>query len=105
MEQFRNGSCKILVATDVASRGIDIPSVKRIILYDFPDEAESLIHRIGRTSRANTKGEAILILTERQKDKVQLAEQLLHEPVQVREYKHRKGRKPFHSDHKKRTVR
>lgn len=105
MEQFRNGSCKILVATDVASRGIDIPSVKRIILYDFPDEAESLIHRIGRTSRANTKGEAFLLLTERQKDKVQLAEQLLHEPVQVREYKHRKGRKTFHSDHKKRTVR
>lgn len=66
MEQFRNNELDILCATDVASRGIDIPSVDTVILYDLPDTKEQIIHKVGRTSRAKTKGKAYIFVTSKQ---------------------------------------
>lgn len=59
LQQFKNGAVQVLLATDVASRGLDIDDVSHVINYDMPDSVESYIHRIGRTGRANKKGVAI----------------------------------------------
>jgi superfamily II DNA/RNA helicase len=63
LEAFRGGEIKILVATDVASRGLDIEDVACVVNYEIPDEAESYVHRIGRTGRAQKRGEAISIVS------------------------------------------
>jgi len=60
---FKNGQMRVLVATDVAARGIDIDSVSHVINYDVPEVAEDYVHRIGRTGRAGQKGRAITLLT------------------------------------------
>jgi ATP-dependent RNA helicase DDX43 len=60
---MKSGSSKILIATDIASRGIDIPDVTHVINYDFPVQVEKYVHRVGRTGRAGRKGEAITLLT------------------------------------------
>ncbi len=65
MEQFKNGKIKILVATDVASRGIHVDNITHVINYDLPQDAENYIHRIGRTARAGQSGRAILLACER----------------------------------------
>ena len=62
MEQFRHGKLQILIATDVASRGIDVDDVTCVINYDVPEENEYYIHRIGRTGRAKKKGAAYSVL-------------------------------------------
>ena len=51
MRQFRSGQVKVLVATDVTARGIDIPDVDYVVNYDLPDKAENYVHRVGRTGR------------------------------------------------------
>ncbi len=60
---FKNGKTRVLVATDVAARGIDIDSVSHVINYDVPEVAEDYVHRIGRTGRAGNKGRAITLVT------------------------------------------
>ena len=62
--KFRNGSCNILVCTDLASRGLDIPDVKHVIHYHLPSNEEGYIHRNGRTARMNAEGDSYLILSE-----------------------------------------
>jgi ATP-dependent RNA helicase RhlE len=59
MRAFRCGECKILIATDVSARGIDIPDVTHVINYDLPEKPENYVHRIGRTGRGHNKGDAI----------------------------------------------
>ncbi len=59
LERFRSGNIKVLVATDVAARGIDIPKITHVFNYDLPEESESYIHRIGRAGRAGASGEAV----------------------------------------------
>ncbi|MBT3181366.1 MAG: DEAD/DEAH box helicase [Deltaproteobacteria bacterium] len=59
LQDFRTGRCRVLVATDVASRGIDVTGITHVINYDLPREAESYVHRIGRTARAGASGSAI----------------------------------------------
>ncbi|MFP7297493.1 DEAD/DEAH box helicase [Neobacillus niacini] len=59
MKRFRDGEIQLLIATDVAARGLDVEGVTHVFNYDIPQEAESFIHRIGRTGRAGTKGLAI----------------------------------------------
>jgi ATP-dependent RNA helicase RhlB len=65
MSQFKNGSIKILVATDVASRGIHVEDISHVINYDLPQDSENYIHRIGRTARAGKTGHAISLACER----------------------------------------
>jgi ATP-dependent RNA helicase RhlB len=65
MEQFKNGQLKILVATDVASRGIHVEDISHVINYDLPQDSENYIHRIGRTARAGKTGRAISLACER----------------------------------------
>lgn len=66
MKSFKAGEYRVLVATDVAARGIDIESLSHIINFDVPVEKESYVHRIGRTGRAGKKGKAITLLTQRE---------------------------------------
>ena len=62
MKKYRDGKLAILVATDVASRGIDVDDVECVINYDIPEENEYYVHRIGRTGRARRKGSAYSIV-------------------------------------------
>ena len=66
--QFKNESCAILIATDVAARGLDIKELDMVINYDFPFTKEVYIHRIGRTARAGKKGVAVSLVDENDKD-------------------------------------
>ncbi|ANQ09834.1 Uncharacterized protein PCOAH_00042600 [Plasmodium coatneyi] len=65
LSKIKNGGCKILVATDIISRGIDIPKTSFVINFDFPNEAVLYVHRVGRTARANRKGVAISFVDKR----------------------------------------
>ncbi|MCF6410319.1 DEAD/DEAH box helicase [Pseudalkalibacillus salsuginis] len=74
MNRFRNGEIHMLVATDVASRGLDIAGVSHIFNYDVPQEAESYIHRIGRTGRAGEKGMAITFIASKDHNTLKMIE-------------------------------
>ena len=63
LESFRNGSLKLLVASDVAARGLDIPDVSHVFNFDVPHHADDYVHRIGRTGRAGKSGQAFMITT------------------------------------------
>jgi superfamily II DNA/RNA helicase len=63
LESFRNGELKLLVASDVAARGLDIPAVGHVFNYDVPHHADDYVHRIGRTGRAGRTGEAFMLVT------------------------------------------
>ncbi|XZE35548.1 DEAD/DEAH box helicase [Pirellulaceae bacterium SH501] len=67
IEQLKDGTVQILVATDVAARGLDVQRITHVINYDLPFDTEAYIHRIGRTGRAGREGEAILFITPRQR--------------------------------------
>ncbi|KAK9315411.1 P-loop containing nucleoside triphosphate hydrolase protein [Lipomyces starkeyi] len=67
LENFKTGACKLLLATDVAARGLDIPAVTLVINLTFPLTAEDYVHRIGRTGRAGQSGKAITFFTEHEK--------------------------------------
>jgi ATP-dependent RNA helicase RhlE len=79
---FRNGSVKILVATDIAARGIDVLSISHVINYDMPDTTDDYIHRIGRTGRLDNNGEALTLVTHADSDKIRSLEVLLDEPLE-----------------------
>lgn len=70
LDSFRKGHIKILVATDVAARGIDVSHVTHVINFGLPFETESYVHRIGRTGRANREGESFTIITPRERGKL-----------------------------------
>ena len=78
---FRNKKLKILVATDILSRGIDIEDIDLVINYDVPNDGEDYIHRIGRTARAASEGTAYTFITEKEQQKFALIETLLGHPV------------------------
>ncbi len=65
LEKFKSGQCKVLVATDVAARGLHIPAVSHVFNFDLPQDAEDYVHRIGRTARAGASGEAISFICEK----------------------------------------
>jgi len=79
---FRNGSIKILVATDIAARGIDVLSISHVINYDMPESTDDYIHRIGRTGRVDKNGEALTFVTNADAGKIRALEQLLDAPLE-----------------------
>ncbi len=78
---FRNKKLKILVATDILSRGIDIEDIDLVINYDVPNDGEDYIHRIGRTARAANEGTAYTFVSEKEQQKFARIEELLGKPV------------------------
>ncbi len=68
MQQFKTGKCKILIATDITARGIDVPGIDLVINYDLPEDPENYVHRVGRTGRADRKGTAISFCSSEEKE-------------------------------------
>ncbi len=83
MQSFRNSSVEILIATDVAARGIDIDGIEAIINFDIPNENEIYVHRIGRTARAGATGTAITLATSRAKNRIKELEEYIHQKITV----------------------
>jgi ATP-dependent RNA helicase RhlE len=81
LQDFKDGKVKILSATDVASRGLDITNVTHVINYDVPQHSEDYVHRIGRTGRARTEGEAFTLCKPEELPLVQSIEKLLGNPL------------------------
>ncbi|MDR2365789.1 MAG: DEAD/DEAH box helicase [Zoogloeaceae bacterium] len=82
IEQLKSGSLDILVATDVAARGIDVPRVSHVINYDIPYDAEAYVHRIGRTGRAGRAGTAILFVAPREMRMLRTIERVTRQPIE-----------------------
>jgi ATP-dependent RNA helicase RhlE len=81
---FKSGKYQLLVATDVASRGLDVEAISHVINYDMPDTADAYIHRIGRTGRAERRGDAFTLVTADDQDTVLDIERALGGPISVR---------------------
>ncbi|MFH2046395.1 MAG: DEAD/DEAH box helicase, partial [Pseudomonadota bacterium] len=83
LEEFKNGEIRILVATDVAARGLDISNLPYVVNYDLPGIPEDYIHRIGRTGRAGVSGIAVSLVSHDEKPHLQAIEKLLKKKIQV----------------------
>lgn len=81
MEGFRDGRFQILVATDIAARGLDVTTISHVINYDMPDTVDSYTHRIGRTGRAAKTGDAFTLVTSEDEDLVRGIEKILGHPI------------------------
>ena len=79
--QLRDGTLDLLVATDVAARGLDVERVTHVVNYDIPTDPESYVHRIGRTGRAGRSGEALLLVTPREKSLLAAIEKATRQPI------------------------
>ena len=77
LSNFRSKQVRILVATDVMSRGIDIKEINMVINFDVPHDAEDYVHRVGRTARVNAQGEAITLVNAKEMYKLKKIEQLI----------------------------
>ncbi len=85
MKRFREGSCEVLIATDVAARGLDIDNISHVINYDIPQDPESYVHRIGRTGRYGAQGVALTFITPREFRQLKLIERIAHTRIQRRQ--------------------
>lgn len=83
LDEFRRGGIRVLVATDLAARGLDVDEITHVINYDLPVEAETYVHRIGRTARAGACGDAISICCMEDMDQLRAIDRLLKAPVPV----------------------
>lgn len=79
---FKNGNTRVLVATDIAARGIDVDQISHVINYDIPESPEDYVHRIGRTGRAGNKGRAITLLTSVEETTMRAIEKLTGQTVE-----------------------
>ena len=82
IQQLKDGQLDVLVATDVAARGLDVERISHVLNYDIPYDTESYVHRIGRTGRAGRSGEAILFVTPREKGMLRAIERATRQPIQ-----------------------
>lgn len=91
LDKFRKGEFKVLVTTDVAARGIDIPAVKYVINYDLPEDPENYVHRCGRCGRGKNRGQALSFCSEGEKEFLELieeytGEQIVHHEIEKGDY-------------------
>ncbi|MFC5740648.1 DEAD/DEAH box helicase [Dyella tabacisoli] len=82
IQQLKDGKLDILVATDVAARGLDVERISHVMNYDIPYDTESYVHRIGRTGRAGRNGDAILFVTPREKGMLRAIERATRQPIE-----------------------
>jgi ATP-dependent RNA helicase RhlE len=83
MKQFREGEIRILVATDISARGIDIPDVDYVVNYDLPENEENYVHRVGRTGRGTKKGQAFSFCSPEELEILEDIETFLDKPIKV----------------------
>jgi ATP-dependent RNA helicase DeaD len=83
--RLKNGKLDILVATDVAARGLDVPRISHVVNYDIPYDTEAYVHRIGRTGRAGKKGDAILFVAPREKRMLAAIERATKQRIELME--------------------
>ena len=91
LDAFRSGDARLLVATDVAARGIDIDDIDMVINFDVPMQGEDYVHRVGRTGRAQREGRAVTLLSERDEERATQIETLLGmkiERVQLEDFEY-----------------
>jgi len=81
---FRNGKFQVLVATDIAARGIDVSRISHIINFDMPDTPDAYIHRIGRTGRADQRGDAFTLITSEDTQMVKAIDRVIGSKVERR---------------------
>jgi ATP-dependent RNA helicase RhlE len=92
LENFKNGKTQVLIATDIAARGIDVDAITHVINFEVPNVAESYVHRIGRTARAGASGIAISFCDAEEKSYIRDIEKLIGQPIPVdRDH-------PYHSE-------
>jgi ATP-dependent RNA helicase RhlE len=89
---FKTGQVRVLVATDIAARGIDVDNITHVINYHLPIEPETYVHRIGRTARAGAAGDAISFCSPDERDFLRAIERLIRKPIPV------EAQHPFHSE-------
>lgn len=82
IERLKKGSLDLIVATDVAARGLDVDRITHVINYDIPYDAESYVHRIGRTGRAGREGEAILFVSPKERRALRMIERTTKQPIE-----------------------
>ncbi len=82
IQKLKDGQLDVLVATDVAARGLDVERITHVLNYDIPYDTESYVHRIGRTGRAGRKGEAILFVTPRERGMLRAIERATRQPIE-----------------------
>ena len=85
IQQLKDGRIDVLVATDVAARGLDVDRISHVLNYDIPYDTESYVHRIGRTGRAGRKGEAILFVAPRERGMLRAIERATRQPIEQME--------------------
>jgi ATP-dependent RNA helicase RhlE len=83
LDRFRKGSTRVLVATDLAARGIDVQNVSHVINFELPDDSESYVHRIGRTARAGASGRALSLCDSSERGKLRDIERLMRQTIPV----------------------
>ncbi|TSC95763.1 MAG: ATP-dependent RNA helicase RhlE [Parcubacteria group bacterium Athens1014_10] len=83
MAGFKSGKYRVLIATDIASRGIDVTNIELVINYDLPENAEDYVHRIGRTARAGVAGHAISLATPEQRRELRDIERLIRKTLPI----------------------
>jgi len=81
LKGFKDGTHNIMVATDIAARGLDVESISHVINYDMPDTADAYIHRIGRTGRAQRTGDAFTLVTHEDNDMIKILERIMGQPL------------------------
>ena len=84
LEQFKEGQVRVLVATDIAARGLDIEALPHVVNYDMPHVAEDYVHRIGRTGRAGVEGEAVSLVSPEERPLLAAIERLMNRKVEQR---------------------
>lgn len=82
LDKFKKGKVKVLITTDISSRGIDIPNVEYVINYDLPEQTENYVHRVGRTGRAKNKGYAISFCSKDEKILLEEIEKYIDKPIE-----------------------